>query len=156
MAAEPTFDAVAIFRVLNRHHVAYVVVGGFAVAAHGVIRATEDLDVVVEQSWDNAERLGAALSELDAESATGASTPLTREVLVRREDRLFDTKHGPLHILNRVGTVPAYPDLLPAQAIEVDGERVLVATVEQLRTMKTGTGRTKDAVDIAELEARDS
>jgi hypothetical protein len=51
--AEGGFDAVAIFRALNRHSVEYVVVGGFAVAAWGVIRATEDLDLVVEPSWDN-------------------------------------------------------------------------------------------------------
>jgi predicted nucleotidyltransferase len=152
MTADPIFDAVAIFRVLNRHAVDYVVVGGFAVAAHGVIRATEDLDLVVDQSWHNAERLGTALTELDAESATGAGTPLTAEALVRREDRLFDTKHGQLHILNQVGTVPAYGDLMPAQLIEVDGERVNVATVEQLRAMKTKTGRAKDQVDLAELD----
>lgn len=152
MTPDAPFDAVAILRVLNRHDVAFVVVGGYAVAAHGVIRATEDLDVVVDQSWDNAARLAAALQELEATSATGADTPLTREVLVRRVDRLLDTKHGEVHILNQVGTVPAYGELMPAQPIEVDGERVHVATAQQLRVMKTGTGRAKDAVDLAELD----
>lgn len=152
MTHDAAFDAVEIFRALNRHDVAFVVVGGYAVAAHGVIRATEDLDVVVDQSWDNAARLAAALDELGAVSATGEETPLTQEILVRRVDRLFDTKHGPLHILNQVGTVPAYRELMPAELIEVDGERVRVATVGQLRAMKTGTGRAKDEVDLAELD----
>jgi hypothetical protein len=153
---EADFDAVAIFRVLNRHEVSYVVVGGFAVAAWGVVRATEDLDIVVEQSWDNADRLAHALAELEAQHATDPTTPLTQETLVRREDRLFSTKHGQVHILNNVGTIPAYPDLMPAQLIEVDDERVRVATKDQLRAMKTGTGRPKDAFDLDELGRADS
>jgi hypothetical protein len=152
MAADPSFDAVAIFRALNARGVDYVVVGGFAVAAYGVIRATVDLDIVVDYSWHNAERLAQALTDLEAVDATGADTPLTQEVLVRRESRLFDTKHGPIHMLARIGTVPDYTDLLPGQALEVDGERVLVATLDQLRAMKTGTGRSKDRLDLEELD----
>lgn len=153
MSAEPDFDALAILRALARHGVEFVVVGGYAVAAHGVIRATEDLDIVVARTWENAGRLGTALAELEATSATGAPTPLTREVLVRREDRLLDTRHGRLHLLHVVGAVPDYADLLPATVVEIDGERVLVATPDQLRAMKAGTGRAKDAVDLAELDA---
>ncbi|HEX2071316.1 MAG TPA: hypothetical protein VHF90_06695 [Thermoleophilaceae bacterium] len=149
--AEPGFDAVAIIRALNDHGVEYVVVGGFAVAAWGVIRATDDLDIVVDQSWDNAARLAKALTELEAHHSTDATTPLTQETLVRRENRLFETKHGQVHILNHVGTVPSYGELLPAQLVEVDDQRVRVATKDQLRSMKTGTGRAKDAVDLDEL-----
>jgi len=155
MPTEPDFDAVAILRGLNRHGVEYVVIGGFAVAAYGVIRATEDLDIVVDQSWDNAARLAQALTDLDARHATDPATPLTQETLVRREDRLFNTKHGQVHILNHVGTIPRYRDLIPAQLIEVDGQRVQVATKHHLRAMKTGTGRTKDLLDLEELEQAD-
>jgi hypothetical protein len=56
MAAERAFDPEAILRALNAHGVRYVVIEGFAVAAHGVVRATADLDVVVERSWENAAR----------------------------------------------------------------------------------------------------
>lgn len=148
---ESDFDAVAIFRALNSHDVGYVVVGGFAVAAWGVIRATEDLDIVVDQSWDNAARLAKALTDLEAEHATDPTTPLTQETLVRREDGLFNTRHGQIHILNHVGTIPPYRDLMPAQLVEVDDQRVRVATKDQLRSMKTGTGRPKDAFDLDEL-----
>lgn len=152
---ESNFDAVAIFRALNRHDVSYVVVGGFAVAAWGVIRATEDIDIVVDQSWDNADRLAKALTDLGAEHATDPTTPLTQETLVRREDRLFNTQHGQIHILNNVGTVPPYRDLMPAQVVEVDDQCVQVATKDQLRLMKTGTGRPKDALDLDELGKAD-
>jgi len=48
--------------------------------------------------------LGRALKELAARDATGAHTPLTAEVLARREDRLFETSLGRIDLLNRVGT----------------------------------------------------
>lgn len=142
---EPEFDAVAIIRALNEHGVAYIVVGGFAVAAWGVIRATDDLDIVIDQSWDNAARLAEALTEIEAQHSTDATTPLTQETLVRRENCLFNTRHGQVHILNHVGKVPSYDELLPAQLVEVDDQRVRVATKDQLRSMKAGTGRPKDA-----------
>lgn len=152
MVPEADLDAVGIFRTLNRQGVDFVVVGGYAAAAHGVIRATDDLDLVVDRGWENAGRLGRALKELDAQDATGAHTPLTAEVLARREDRLFNTSLGRIHLLNRVGTVPRYSELAPAATVEIEGERIRVATVDQIRAMKIGTGRLKDVVDLEELD----
>ncbi len=152
MVPEADLDAVGIFRTFNRHGVDFVVVGGYAVAAHGVIRATDDLDLVVDRDWDNAGRLGRALEDLDAHDATGAPTPLTAEALIRREDRLFETSLGRIHLLNRVGTVPRYSELAPAATLEIEGERIRVASVDQIRAMKTGTGRLKDIVDLEELD----
>ena len=113
MAAEQEFDPEPILRALNDHGVEYVVVGGLAAAAHGVVRATADLDVVVERSWDNASRLAAALADLGAEDATGAGTPLTVEVLAWRADRKLSTPHGALHLLHEVGASPALASSAP-------------------------------------------
>ncbi len=46
MNDDQAFDPEAILAAFNGHGVEYVVVGGLAVAAHGVVRATADLDVV--------------------------------------------------------------------------------------------------------------
>ncbi len=155
MVHEADLDAVGIFRTLNRQGVDFVVVGGYAVAAHGVIRATDDLDLVVDRSWENAGRLGRALEELEAQDATGAHAPLTAEALARREDRLFETSLGRIRLLSRVGIVPRYSELAPAVTVEVEGEHVRVATLDQIRAMKTGTGRLKDLVDLEELDELD-
>ena len=53
----PTFAPERIVAALNAGAVAYVIVGGIAVAAHGVVRATGDLDVVPESSAENLDRL---------------------------------------------------------------------------------------------------
>lgn len=151
MGAEAAFDPVALLRVLNRHEVQYVVVGGFAAAAHGVVRATRDLDVVVERSWDNAARLASALGELDARSVTEPGADLDQEALVRRADRRLETRFGELHVLHEVPGVPRFSGLT-AEVIEVDGETMQVCSLDDLRRMKRAAGRDKDRVDLAELD----
>ena len=51
------FEPERIVAALNAGGVAYVIVGGMAVAAHGVVRATGDLDLVPEPSAENLDRL---------------------------------------------------------------------------------------------------
>jgi len=155
MVAEPSFDPEAILRALNRHAVGYVVVGGFAVAAHGVVRATADLDLVVERTWENAERLARALAEVEATDATGGGTPVTREVLVRRADRRFRTAFGEVHLLDAVADAPDYRALLPPVTILLSGESIPVASLERLRAIKRSAGRVRDRADLAELDHLD-
>jgi len=58
-----TKDFEELFACLRRRNVKAVVVGGYAVAFHGQPRFTKDIDVFVEPSPENAERLLAALSD---------------------------------------------------------------------------------------------
>lgn len=151
--ADPGFDPEPILRALATRGVAYVVVGGFAAAAHGVIRATADLDLVIERSWQNAVRLADALDELGASDATGMGVPLRAEALVRRADRRFRTPHGDVHILREVAGVPDYPDLIPADEVELGEVAVPVSRLDALRRMKRAADRPKDRIDLAELDA---
>jgi putative flippase GtrA len=57
MTAEADFAPQAVIAALNRAHVRYVIVGGLAVAAHGVVRATHDLDLVPDPDASNAAAL---------------------------------------------------------------------------------------------------
>ncbi len=56
-------DLIAEF---NAHGVEFIVVGAHALAAHGHVRATKDLDVWVRPNADNARRVMAALSSFGA------------------------------------------------------------------------------------------
>ena len=60
------FDPRAIFDVLERHGVRYVVIGGVAAILHGAAHVTTDVDVVPEDARDNLERLSDALNEIHA------------------------------------------------------------------------------------------
>lgn len=69
------------FRALQARCVPVTVIGGFAVAAHKVVRATRDL--VSDRSWAAAERFVSALLDIDAQPLSDPSITWTPEVLVR-------------------------------------------------------------------------
>ncbi|MFN5284724.1 MAG: hypothetical protein ACK5KS_07860 [Planctomyces sp.] len=59
MSLPPDFSE--FLKLLNCHHVDYLLVGGFAVGFHGYPRATSDMDIWVSQSPENAGRVVAAI-----------------------------------------------------------------------------------------------
>lgn len=75
----------AVFRSFQRHDVKYVVIGGIAAVLHGVPRATFDLDILIDATADNAQRL------LDALTEAGLATALltTPEDIVANEVTIF-------------------------------------------------------------------
>ncbi|MHB1538404.1 MAG: hypothetical protein ACYCUM_13580 [Solirubrobacteraceae bacterium] len=60
-------DPLPLLRFLSERGVEHVMIGGFAVNAHGFIRVTKDLDTVPAGDRDNLQRLADALRDLDAE-----------------------------------------------------------------------------------------
>lgn len=62
---------------LNRHKVEFMIIGGWAVVYHGHVRETEDLEILIRRTEENAKRAVAALEEV-----VGACPELTPEVFV--------------------------------------------------------------------------
>jgi hypothetical protein len=56
-------DFAEFIRILRRHRVRFLVIGGYAMAHHGLVRATNDVDVLVETDEQNVARIRAATSE---------------------------------------------------------------------------------------------
>ena len=57
-------DLLQFWRILNKHHVEYIMVGGFAVNMHGYIRATADADLWLKDELSNRKSLRNAFIEL--------------------------------------------------------------------------------------------
>lgn len=57
-------DLVTLCKALNAEGVRYVLIGGFAVILHGFVRATKDIDLLVDASADNIQRLKRAMAVL--------------------------------------------------------------------------------------------
>src|SRR5690349_19253835 len=74
-----------VFSSLNSHGVKYLVIGGIAAIAHGVPRATFDLDILIEATPENARRLLEAL----AAARFGTSLLTTPEDLLKHEITIF-------------------------------------------------------------------
>lgn len=57
-------DLLTLCQALNAENVRYVLIGGFAVILHGFVRATKDIDLLVDASTENVQRLKRAMAVL--------------------------------------------------------------------------------------------
>ncbi|WP_437617812.1 nucleotidyl transferase AbiEii/AbiGii toxin family protein [Sorangium sp. So ce1151] len=144
-------DVKLLARYLDEAGVRWALIGGYAIAAHGFVRFSEDVDILVEPSTENAKRWIAALARLP----DGA----TRE-LVGEED-VFE-REGPYAIrVNDEFTIDVMPsacghgwaELEPhVEERLIDGVRLRVLGLEGLLKTKEGM-RDKDRADAAVLRA---
>ncbi|HEX4035828.1 MAG TPA: DUF6036 family nucleotidyltransferase [Solirubrobacteraceae bacterium] len=145
-----------LLATLDRSGVEFVVIGGFALAPHGYVRATKDLDIVPQPTAANRRRLAAALGELDAAVATGDIG--ADELGLRPDERglaaggnwVLRTRHGRLDVMQDVPGLRDYARLRVG-AVVVDG--IHYAGYDDLIRMKVASGRDEDLRDIGALEA---
>jgi hypothetical protein len=154
-------DPVRIFAALERHEVEYLTIGGVAVNAHGHVRNTRDVDILIEWTPENMRRLAAALGELDAR-LVGVDAELL-DVDLRDPDNLLAggnltlrTAAGGLDLFDP-GEIPGgrpYEEMRP-RAVEavVEGVRVRAVGFDDLIRLKRESGRDRDLEDVATLLA---
>ena len=131
--------------------VRFLIVGGYAVAAHGHPRYTKDLDVWVLVDQHNAERLLLALGDFGFESLD-----------LTTQDFLDDD------VVIQLGYEPVRIDLLTAASgvdfadcyerrveIDVEGVRIPFISLPDLRRNKAASGRLRDLADLEDLPADD-
>ena len=140
---------------LARADVRYVLVGGGAVLLHGHARTTADLDIVVEASEDNARRLLRALAAWGEGSATELSVEELAypQVGCLRIVEEFALDVFTLMPARQTGQSLGYADLIGDARQRDFGAGIIVsyASIARLLDLKAGTGRPKDAADIAIL-----
>lgn len=151
----------ALLGTLVAHGVDFVVIGGFSLAAHGVVRGTKDVDIVPDPHPTNRTRLAAALQSIDAEPLFAADFDPAELGLAPDEAGLahggnwvLRTRVGRLDVMQDVPGMPAY-GALRARAVLVDvpgAPGVPFAGLDDLIAMKDAAGRPQDRIDIADLE----
>lgn len=157
----PPLEAEALLRVLAAHRVELVIIGGFALAAHGVIRGTKDIDIVPDPRPENIGRLAAALRELGAEVMLADDFDPSELGLVPDEDGLalggnwvLRTGLGRLDVMQDVAGVRSY-ESLRAAAVErdvPDAAPFWFSGLDDLIAMKAAAGRPQDELDITSLQ----
>ena len=150
-------DLAGLVRVLVAYHVRFVVIGGVAVAAHGYVRATEDLDVVPDPDRDNLDRLGNALVSVDARLAAYPRRvlgPAERTALYRGRNLTLTTRLGDLDVVQRLPGVPGYAALAAdAEPSSIAGVALYVCSRAHLIAMKAARGSAQDRADLERLQA---
>ncbi len=143
-------DVAELMGRLEKHGVAYALIGGYALFAHGLVRVSEDVDILVDPSAENTRRWVAALGELP----DGAALELRGE-----EGSLWEGE-GPLAIrINDVFTVDvmasacghAWSELAPfIERRTIGGKLMNVLGIRGLLLTKEGM-RDKDRADARVL-----
>jgi hypothetical protein len=157
MTQWPAFSPTPILARLVAHGVDFVVVGGIAVVLHGSARLTQDLDISYATDDANLEQLGATLIELGAKlRGLDEDVPFVPEARTLRQTSILrlETNHGIVDVLAAPDGAPPYADLRArADRFSLGDFAVLVASIDDLLSMKHAAGRAKDLADIEDLEA---
>ncbi len=155
-------DVEAILRALNDAEVRYLIVGGLAVVAHGYVRLTVDIDIVLGLQRDNILR---AMKALDAigyhplvpvKSSDFASEEL-RELWRREKNMIVFQMANPERPSTRLDLFVREPfdfekEYAQAKYLDVAGIPSPVVRIETLMAMKMEAGRPKDFGDAGELK----
>jgi hypothetical protein len=152
-----------LFRALHEHGVRYLVAGGLAVVAHGYVRFTADVDLVLEMDARNLRAAVDALRALGYRPRAPVSLddfldPVMRAEWVRDKGMTVFSLYSPAHVATEVDVFVEMPFDFPAaytrrttQEIEADLPVTFVG-LDDLLAMKRRAGRAQDGLDIERLE----
>ena len=137
-----------ILQIFIEEGVQFLLIGGYAVGAHGYVRATKDLDLWVMANPKNAQliikslvRFGAPMSNISADDFS-------------KEGIIFQIGVEPIRIdistsIEGITFESAYPN---AKIIVIDNLHIPIISIEDLITNKRASGRHKDLADVEALE----
>jgi hypothetical protein len=147
-AREPQLeDLVRIGRSLNAHQVRYVLIGGFAVVAHGGARTTKDIDLLIDSSPENIARVRSALGVLEDNAvAEVKDDDVERYTVVRVADEVV------VDLMALACGIDYAQAILDAVRIPYGDTHLTVASPATLIRTKD-TIRPQDAMDRAYLES---
>lgn len=136
-----------------------MVIGGMAVAVHGFVRATEDVDIVPAPERENLDRLLNRLVREDARLTLAPHRTLgpdERRALYRGRNLSVSTRLGDIDIVQRLPGVPPYADLAErAVLVAPFGLPIRAASRDDLIAMKRAGGRAIDLADLEHLDPED-
>ena len=145
-----------VCRALNENGVRYAVVGGYAVALHGAVRGTMDVDIVVNWNLGNLRLTEKALAGI----GLLPRLPIGAEDVFRFRDEYIDNRNliawnfvDSADVSRQVNVIITY-DLKGRrrQRLETQSGPVHILGLTELIDMKRDSGRPQDLADLAALE----
>lgn len=133
--------------LLIKHKAEYLIVGGYAVGVHGHPRYTGDLDIWLNPTPENAERILACVNEFGFASFGLTTNDFTKE------GNIIQLGYPPLRIdlLTQIDGVAFYECYQNKMQIEIDDLLVNFIGYKDLLKNKKESGRLRDLDDINNL-----
>jgi len=139
-------DLAKICAALNREGVRYILIGGFALIARGLERPTKDIDLLIDSSADNIERIKRALAVLPDNAVREVeSDDIARYDVIRVADEVV------VDLMSKACGISWEEAARDSEVLELDGVEIPIAGIETLIRTKQ-TARPHDAADREFLE----
>jgi hypothetical protein len=134
---------------LSGEKVRYLLVGAYALAAHGYPRATMDIDIWVMPSPKNADAVIRALHRFGAPLHN-----LTKEDL-QKDGTIFQIGVAPrrIDIITAASGLEFEQTYSRSMSVDIEGITVHIPSIDDLICNKKASGRTKDMADVEALES---
>ena len=138
-------DVKQLLKLLKDHKTSFVVIGATAGMAHGYSRLTKDLDIFIEPTKENVQKVFKALEKFGYDlQGTSVEEALKRKLLFR--EYIFELDIHPFV----KGT--DFEQIWEKKVLyRFEGEEVYFASLEDLIQMKEAAGRPKDQEDLRHL-----
>ena len=138
-----------MLRDLVDEKVSFLVIGAYAMAAHGYLRATVDIDIWVKASPDNAQ------SVLRAVKRFGAPLGDLNPADLQKDDTVFQIGVAPrrIDILTGVTGLRFEESFRRSIEVDIDGIPVRIPSLDDLIRNKKASSRTRDLADVEALQA---
>lgn len=143
-----------VLRAFEAQGLEYVLIGATAMGIHGVVRATEDVDLFIRATSENVERLKRAFR--DAYSGDSNVDEISAADLLGDYPTVrYYPPSGDLYfdVMTRLGEAASY-ETVEAEIKDIEGIRVRVATPAALYRLKKDTIRPLDRSDAEALRRR--
>jgi hypothetical protein len=144
--AESLGSLLQVCSLLNQHGARYLVIGGYACILHGLVRTTEDVDILIEESEENYLRVRDALAELPDHAARDLTIQDFRDNLVIKVADAVE-----VDVSRRAWKVDYASAVRSAKRRDIEGIDVPFLDIQSLMLSKQ-TYREKDLADRVQLE----
>lgn len=146
-------DYKEMLQCLADEAVEFLIVGAYALAAHGIPRSTADFDIWVNPTSENSQRVYRALATFGAplDSVTPAD--------FAEEGVLFQIGVVPcrIDIITKIsGDISFSTAMSQAETVDFDNVSMPILSLDNLLTNKEATGRPKDIEDVKLLKKHQS
>lgn len=135
---------------LNEQKVDFVLVGGYAMGVHGVVRATGDIDFLYRATKMNVRRLCNAMIGFGAPPEVIDEETLLKPGIVTQ----FGQQPYRIDLLSAIDGVTFAEVWQGVDVMRLQGQEVRVIGLEELKANKTATVRKKDKEDVRRLNSR--
>jgi len=150
---QPKFDPYGVLQALDRHHVSYVVVGGFARVIQGTEEITRGIDIVPSTREENLRRLDAALRDISATRVDGRELAFNEGSLTEPPVIELTTDCGEVKVVPTPAGTRGHDDLRRAANREPLGRgvRPSVASIGDLARMLSALGNEQHLPELRQL-----